>query len=133
MQGKSLSLERVFDLRALRVVVSDVADCYAVLARLHELYTPLAGEYDDYIARPKPNGYQSLHAVVAGADGKAMEVQIRTRAMHEHAEHGVAAHWAYKEAGARARALDEAELGVEPVHRRATLLHRRHVHGLATC
>ena len=101
MQGKSLSLERVFDLRALRVVVGDVAGCYAVLARLHELYTPVAGEYDDYIARPKPNGYQSLHTVVAGADGKAMEVQIRTRAMHEHAEHGVAAHWAYKEAGVR--------------------------------
>jgi len=101
MQGKSLSLERVFDLRALRVVVDEVADCYAVLARLHELYTPVAGEYDDYIARPKPNGYQSLHTVVAGADGRAMEVQIRTRAMHEHAEHGVAAHWAYKEAGTK--------------------------------
>ncbi|MBV8502494.1 MAG: bifunctional (p)ppGpp synthetase/guanosine-3',5'-bis(diphosphate) 3'-pyrophosphohydrolase [Paucibacter sp.] len=101
MQGKNLSLERVFDLRALRVIVADVADCYAVLARLHELYTPVAGEYDDYIARPKPNGYQSLHTVVLGADGRAMEVQIRTRAMHEHAEHGVAAHWAYKEAGAR--------------------------------
>jgi GTP pyrophosphokinase len=101
MQGKSLTLERVFDLRALRVVVPEVADCYAVLARLHELYTPVAGEYDDYIARPKPNGYQSLHTVVIGADGRAMEVQIRTTAMHEHAEHGVAAHWAYKEAGAK--------------------------------
>ena len=101
MQGKSLSLERVFDLRALRVVVDDVPDCYAVLARLHELYTPVAGEYDDYIARPKANGYQSLHTVVVGADGRAMEVQIRTRTMHEHAEHGVAAHWAYKEAGTK--------------------------------
>ena len=101
MQGKSLSLERVFDLRALRVVVGDVADCYAVLARLHELYTPVAGEYDDYIARPKSNGYQSLHTVVEDDDGRAVEVQIRTRAMHEHAEHGVAAHWAYKEAGVR--------------------------------
>ncbi len=101
MQGKSLALDRVFDLRALRVVVEDVADCYAVLARLHELYAPVAGEYDDYIARPKPNGYQSLHTVVMAADGRAMEVQIRTRAMHEHAEHGVAAHWAYKEAGTK--------------------------------
>jgi GTP pyrophosphokinase len=101
MQGKSLSLDRVFDLRALRVVVASVADCYAVLARLHELYTPVPGEFDDYIAKPKPNGYQSLHTVVLGADGRAMEVQIRTREMHEHAEHGVAAHWAYKEAGAR--------------------------------
>jgi GTP pyrophosphokinase len=101
MQGKQLTLERVFDLRALRVIVPAVADCYAVLARLHELYPSVAGEYDDYIARPKPNGYQSLHTVVIGADGRATEVQIRTLAMHEHAEHGVAAHWAYKEAGTK--------------------------------
>jgi len=101
MQGKGLTLERVFDLRALRVVVPEVADCYAVLSWLHEHYAPVDGEFDDYIARPKPNGYQSLHTVVRGADGRAMEVQIRTRAMHEHAEHGVAAHWAYKEAGTK--------------------------------
>ncbi len=101
MQGKALSLDRVFDLRALRVIVASVADCYAVLARLHELYTPVPGEFDDYIAKPKPNGYQSLHTVVLGQDQRAMEVQIRTREMHDHAEHGVAAHWAYKEAGAR--------------------------------
>ncbi len=101
MQGKNLPLARVFDQRALRVVCSDVAACYTVLSRLHELYSPVDGEFDDYIARPKPNGYQSLHTVVRDAQGRAMEVQIRTRAMHEHAEHGVAAHWAYKEAGAR--------------------------------
>jgi len=101
MQGKALSLDRVFDLRALRVIVASVADCYAALAHLHQLYTPVPGEFDDYIAKPKPNGYQSLHTVVLGADGRAMEVQIRTREMHDHAEHGVAAHWAYKEAGAR--------------------------------
>nr|WP_295075550.1 bifunctional (p)ppGpp synthetase/guanosine-3',5'-bis(diphosphate) 3'-pyrophosphohydrolase [uncultured Roseateles sp.] len=101
MQGKSLALSQVFDLRALRVIVPDLADCYAALSWLHEAYTPVAGEFDDYIARPKPNGYQSLHTVVRGADGRAMEVQIRTQAMHDHAEHGVAAHWAYKEAGTR--------------------------------
>jgi len=101
MQGKALALERVFDLRALRVVVSDVAECYAALSWLHEHYTPVPDEFDDYIAKPKPNGYQSLHTVVLAADGRPMEVQIRTRQMHEHAEHGVAAHWAYKEAGVR--------------------------------
>ncbi|MCC7151498.1 MAG: bifunctional (p)ppGpp synthetase/guanosine-3',5'-bis(diphosphate) 3'-pyrophosphohydrolase [Rubrivivax sp.] len=101
MQGKGLSFERVFDVRALRVIVEDAAACYAALARVHEAYTPVAGEFDDYIARPKANGYQSLHTVVHGQDGRPLEVQIRTRAMHDHAEYGVAAHWLYKEAGTR--------------------------------
>jgi GTP pyrophosphokinase len=101
MQGKSLPFTRVLDLRALRVVVADVAQCYAALSFVHELLPPVVEEFDDYIARPKPNGYQSLHTVVLDDGGRPVEVQIRTRAMHEHAEHGVAAHWAYKEAGAK--------------------------------
>lgn len=101
MRGKSLPFERVFDVRALRVVVADVPDCYQVLSRVHELFTPITEEFDDYIAKPKSNGYQSLHTVVTDADARPIEIQIRTRVMHEHAEHGVAAHWAYKEAGAK--------------------------------
>ena len=101
MQGKELSFEHVYDVRALRVIVDDVPACYAVLSHVHERYRPVAGEFDDYIARPKPNGYQSLHTVVRDAAGRPIEIQIRTQAMHDHAEHGVAAHWAYKEAGAK--------------------------------
>lgn len=101
MQGKHLDIAQVLDLRAVRVIVPEVTGCYAVLGRVHELFRPVAGEFDDYIERPKPNGYQSLHTVVQDDDARAVEVQIRTRAMHEHAEHGVAAHWAYKDAGAK--------------------------------
>ena len=101
MQGKQLDFSRIFDVRALRVIVRDERECYAALARVHELYRAVPGELDDYIARPKPNGYQSLHTVVEDEHGLALEVQIRTREMHEHAELGVAAHWAYKEAGAK--------------------------------
>lgn len=99
MRGKSLDFEQVLDVRALRVIVPDVRDCYEALAWVHERFTPILEEFDDYIARPKPNGYQSLHTVVRDAAGRPIEIQIRTQAMHEHAEHGVAAHWAYKEAG----------------------------------
>ena len=103
MRGKSLDFAQVFDIMALRVVVADVKDCYAALAWVHSHFQPMDEEFDDYIARPKPNGYQSLHTVVrevvGGQAGKPIEIQIRTEEMHDHAEHGVAAHWAYKEAG----------------------------------
>ena len=103
MRGKSLDFAQVFDIMALRVVVADVKDCYAALAWVHSHFQPIDEEFDDYIARPKPNGYQSLHTVVRevvdGHAGKPIEIQIRTEEMHDHAEHGVAAHWAYKEAG----------------------------------
>ncbi len=101
MRGKSLGFNQVFDVRALRVLAADVKACYEVLAYVHAQFTQVEGEFDDYIARPKPNGYQSLHTVVRDAEGRAIEIQIRTQAMHEHAESGVAAHWAYKEAGAK--------------------------------
>ncbi len=101
MRGKSLPFDQVFDIRALRVVVDSVPDCYAALSWVHSRFTPLVEEFDDYIARPKSNGYQSLHTVVRDAQGRAIEVQIRTQAMHAHAELGVAAHWAYKEAGSK--------------------------------
>ena len=101
MRGKSLNFEQIFDIRALRVVVDTVPQCYTVLSWVHEHFQPIVEEYDDYIARPKANGYQSLHTVVRDAQSRPIEVQIRTREMHDHAEHGVAAHWAYKEAGTK--------------------------------
>ena len=101
MRGKSLGFERIFDVRALRIVVPNVEDCYAALDWINQHFEPIAQEFDDYIARPKQNGYQSLHTVVIDASRRPIEIQIRTQAMHEHAEFGVAAHWAYKEAGVK--------------------------------
>jgi GTP pyrophosphokinase len=101
MRGKSLDFSQVFDIRAMRIIVSNVADCYEALSWVHERYAPITAEFDDYIAKPKSNGYQSLHTVVRDDMGRPIEIQIRTQAMHDHAEHGVAAHWAYKEAGAK--------------------------------
>jgi GTP pyrophosphokinase len=107
MKRKGLGFAQVLDVVALRVIAADVADCYAVLGRVHERYRAIAGELDDYIARPKANGYRSLHTVVEADDGSAVEIQIRTEEMHEHAEYGLSAHWAYKEADA-ARAAPSA-------------------------
>lgn len=101
MRGKSLDFDQVFDIRALRVVVAELDDCYGALSWVHAQFSPIPDEFDDYIAKPKANGYQSLHTVVRDAAGQAIEIQIRTQAMHDKAEHGVAAHWVYKEAGAK--------------------------------
>ncbi|SPU50128.1 RelA/SpoT family protein [Bordetella trematum] len=101
MRLKGLDFSQMFDLRALRIIVNDVRDCYGALALIHEMWTPLPEEFDDYISRPKPNGYRSLHTVVIDAQGRAFEVQIRTHEMHQFAEYGMAAHWRYKEAGPR--------------------------------
>ncbi len=99
MRHKALVFSQLYDLRALRVIVPDERSCFAALGLVHEMWTPVADEFDDYISRPKPNGYRSLHTVVADEDGKPFEVQLRTEAMHQHAEYGMAAHWHYKEAG----------------------------------
>lgn len=101
MRGKELDFSELYDVRAFRVIVPDIKDCYTVLGIVHHLWQPVPKEFDDYISRPKPNGYKSLHTVVIGDDGRAFEVQIRTHEMHNFAEYGVAAHWRYKEAGAR--------------------------------
>jgi len=101
MRGKSLDFAELYDVRAFRVIVPDIKDCYAVLGIVHNLWQPVPEEFDDYISRAKPNGYKSLHTVVIGDDGRAFEVQMRTHEMHRFAEYGVAAHWRYKEAGVR--------------------------------
>ncbi|GIK27661.1 MAG: bifunctional (p)ppGpp synthetase/guanosine-3',5'-bis(diphosphate) 3'-pyrophosphohydrolase [Chloroflexi bacterium] len=98
MQRKNLPFEQIYDVRAIRVIVDSVAQCYQVLGIVHNLWQPIPREFDDYIARPKDNMYQSLHTAVY-VNGKTVEVQIRTWEMHQHAEYGIAAHWRYKEGG----------------------------------
>ena len=108
MRSKKLSFEQVYDIRAVRVLVRKVNHCYKVLDIVNRLWEPIPEEYDDYISKPKGNNYQSLHTAVRAADGRALEVQIRTHDMHRHAEFGVAAHWRYKEgAGAGGEEYDE--------------------------
>ncbi len=97
MQRKQSGIEALYDIRAVRILVDSVKDCYAALGVVHHLWTPLAREFDDYIAKPKANNYRSLHTAVIGPEEKSLEVQIRTFEMHQHSEYGVAAHWRYKE------------------------------------
>ena len=111
MQRKGLDFHELFDVRAVRVMVDSVAECYSVLGLVHTHWQPVPGEFDDYITNPKANLYQSLHTAVTGARGRAVEVQIRTHEMHRHAELGVAAHWRYKEGGPRDPGM-EKRIGV---------------------
>ncbi len=106
MRGKSVPFEKLYDIRAVRVIVSNVRECYTVLGIVHDLWPPVEGEFDDYIANPKANEYRSLHTAVIGPEGRTLEVQIRTHDMHLHSEHGVAAHWRYKEGGRADRKFD---------------------------
>ncbi len=107
MQRKELGLESLYDIRAVRILVNDVKDCYAALGVVHKLWSYLPGEFDDYIANPKDNDYQSLHTAVVGLDSKTIEVQIRSHDMHRQAELGVASHWRYKEGGSAPAAFDQ--------------------------
>ena len=99
MRGKDLDFSELYDVRAFRVIVADDKTCYTVLGVVHNIWTPIPKEFDDYISRPKSNGYQSLHTVVTADDARPLEVQIRTQEMHNFAEYGIAAHWRYKEEG----------------------------------
>lgn len=107
MRAKHIEFAEVYDVRALRVLVDEVRDCYAALGVVHHLWQPLPREFDDYIAHPKGNNYRSLHTAVLAPDGRSLEVQIRTREMHRHAEMGVAAHWRYKEGSGQDKDYDD--------------------------
>ena len=107
MQRKDRGIEGLYDIRAVRILVDDVGACYAALGVVHNLWSYIPGEFDDYIANPKENNYQSLHTAVIGPEGRTVEVQIRTHEMHRHAELGVAAHWRYKEGGATPAAFEQ--------------------------
>lgn len=107
MKRKHLAFEELYDVRAVRILVDDIEQCYAALSLVHELWLPIQKEFDDYIAKPKPNGYRSLHTAVLGPRRLSVEVQIRTRQMHHDSELGVAAHWRYKENKKSEGGLDE--------------------------
>jgi GTP pyrophosphokinase len=108
MRRKQAGIDSLYDIRAVRILVDDVKNCYTALGIVHHLWAPLPGEFDDYIAKPKANNYRSLHTAVIGPEGKPLEVQIRTREMHQHSEYGVAAHWRYKEGAQKGMRRDPA-------------------------
>ncbi|MEO1603668.1 MAG: bifunctional (p)ppGpp synthetase/guanosine-3',5'-bis(diphosphate) 3'-pyrophosphohydrolase, partial [Pseudomonadota bacterium] len=97
MEAKELGFSRLSDIYGFRVITATEADCYGVLGAIHQRWTAVPGRFKDYISQPKSNGYRSIHTTVSGRDGKRVEIQIRTRQMHEVAEAGVAAHWAYRD------------------------------------
>jgi GTP pyrophosphokinase len=110
MQRKNVAFDEIYDARAVRILVNQVPECYAALGVVHSLWRHIPKEFDDYIATPKENGYQSIHTAVIGPEGKALEVQIRTHQMHQDSEHGVAAHWKYKEGSKQGEAVFEQKI-----------------------
>ncbi len=118
MQSKGISFSEVYDVRAVRILVPDVKDCYSALGVVHTLWRNIPHEFDDYIAAPKENGYRSLHTAVIGPEGKVLEVQIRSSEMHEEAELGVCSHWQYKSPSS----VDESELYEQRIHSLRQLL-----------
>ncbi len=111
LQRKRCAIEELYDIRAIRVIVTELKDCYATLGIVHSMFQPIPGEFDDYIAKPKANNYRSLHTSVMGPHHRALEVQIRTQEMHQASELGVAAHWNYKEGSSGAKDSEQAYAG----------------------